>query len=257
MDAYLEIAATVLRSERRPLSPRAILTEAYRRGLVPANLHGKTQHKTLQARVSEDIIIRREHSAFFRTAPGRFFLREFITDTSLPDKFREPVPTRRRVRELQRGPALAVDGTALARLADKGGTIGPRKVLAMLKADRYRYEDPRKRRPNSVFIRSFVCVQRGPNILSYRLGRYRDDRDSFMSKRSIGFSTLVHIDEHTLFNLGDLGIVDSGVRATKLDLDFPSPENVNASLLYFVLPRPISATNDLLAVISFEPALPG
>src|SRR3954451_24786115 len=98
----------ILRAERRPLSPRAILAAACRSGLVPPHLFGKTQHKTLQARVSEDIIARREHSPFFRTAPGRFFLREFLADTSISEEFRRPVPTRRRIRELIRGPALAI-----------------------------------------------------------------------------------------------------------------------------------------------------
>jgi hypothetical protein len=74
---------------------------------------------------------------------------------------------------------------------------------------------------NCVFIRSFVFVCRGSKILSYRLGRYRDDRDPFLHKRSIGFTTLVNIDEHTLFNVSDMGIVEAGVRAVKIDLDIP------------------------------------
>lgn len=252
MDAYLEIAVVILRSEKRPLSPRAILAEAYRRGVVPPHLHGKTQHKTLQARVSEDIIIRREHSAFFRTAPGRFFLREFLTNRNLPEEFRRPVPTRRRVRELLRGPALSVDVSVLKKVAKENKTIKPQKIYALLKAERYRYDDPRDKNTNSVFIRSFVCVRRGPSILTYRLGRYRDDRDTFMSKRSIGFSTLAHIDEHTLFNLGDFGIVESGMRATKLDLDIPAIENIKASLSYFIWSPKAFGAADLLAVISFE-----
>ena len=104
MDAYLSIALDILRQERRPLSPRSILAAAYKRGLVPEHLYGKTQHKTLQARLSEDIVARRDRGAFFRTAPGKFFLRELLRDESLPEEFRRPIPTRRRRRELLRGP---------------------------------------------------------------------------------------------------------------------------------------------------------
>src|SRR5439155_23747389 len=113
------------------------------------------------------------------------------------------------------------------------------------KAERYRYGDPRKRNTNFVFLRSFVSVCRDRNILSYRVGRYRDDRDTFMSRRSIGFSTFVHLDEHTLFNLGDFGIIDSGVQATKVDLDIPdlpTREGAKASLKYFIWCTQVTGT---------------
>jgi HB1, ASXL, restriction endonuclease HTH domain len=256
VDAYLDMAEAILRAEKRPLSPQAIIAAAYRNGLVPTHLHGKTQHKTLQARLSEDIINRREHSAFFRTAPGRFFLREFLADVSVPEEFRRPVPTRRRIRELVRGPALAIDWRELNKIVDENATIRPEKLLPLLRARRYRYEDPRNEDGNSVFLRSFVCVRRDQFVLTYRLGRFRDDRDAFVSKRSLGFSALVHVEDHTLFNLGDLGIVDSGVRATKIDLDIPdvngSAPAETASLAYFLLAHQGSKANDLLAVIRFE-----
>lgn len=225
---------------------------------MPTHLYGKTQHKTLQARVSEDIITKRENSAFFRTAPGRFFLREFLTDASIPEEYRIPVPTRRRMRELVRGPALAIDFHALKSIADENIAISPEKIFDILNEDAYRYEDPRTSVENIVFLRSFVCVFRDKEVLSYRLGRYRDDRDAFMSHRSIGFSALVNIDEHTLFNLGDFGIVDAGVRATKIDLDMPEvqknslEERIEAYLNYFIWVRDDTGSNDLLAVINFK-----
>jgi HB1, ASXL, restriction endonuclease HTH domain len=173
LDAYLDIAEMALRSERRPLSPRAILAAAYRAGIVPHRLHGKTQHKTLGARLSEDVVRRNERSLFFRPAPGKFFLREFLTDPSIPEEHRRPVPTRRRFRELILGPALAFDARTLACKVLSDEPIQPDIILNLLYADQFRYEDPRHRSPDSVFCRSFVCVQRGSEILTYRLGRCR------------------------------------------------------------------------------------
>lgn len=254
MDAYIDIAIEILRTERRPLSPHAILAEAYRRGLVPAHLHGRTQHKTLQARISEDIVYRREHSPFFRTAPGKFFLREFLTDISMPEEFRQPFPARRRYRELVRGPALGIDYNALKEVADENTPIKPKKILSLLKTERHGYEDPKQKDSAVVFLRSFVSVYRDRNVLSYRVGRYRDDRDTFMSRRSIGFVTFVHRDDHTLFDLGDFGIIDSGVRAAKIDLDIPelpTREGPKASLKYFIWSRQATGNTDLLAVVRF------
>lgn len=255
MDAYLDLAVEILRTERRPLSPHAILAEAYRKAIVPARLHGKTQHKTLQARISEDIVHRREHSPFFRTAPGKFFLREFLADQTIPEEFRRPFPARRRFRELVRGPALGFNYNILKGLAQENMPIRPKRIFKLLKSGRYIYEDPRRKNANTVFLRSFVSVFRDYNVLTYRVGRYRDDRDSFASRRSIGFSTFVHRDEHTLFNVESFGIIDSGVLATKIDLDVPdfSPrETAGASLRYFLWASQGSDITELLAVTRFE-----
>jgi hypothetical protein len=254
LDAYLEIAVKILKAERRPLSPHAILAAAYRKALVPPHLHGKTQHKTLQARISEDIIDRRDHSAFFRTSPGRFFLREFLADESIPEEFRRPFPARRRFRELVSGPALAIRRDVLQTVAKQNTPIKPQKIFDLLKAERYSYDDPKNDRGDIVFLRSYVCVHRDHDILTYRVGRYRDDRDNFMSRRSVGFSAFVQIDEHTLFNLGDFGIVDSGVRATKIDLDIPdvAGERFDATLNYFVWCAAKEGRAELLAIIKFE-----
>ena len=150
------------------MSPKAILALAYRGGLVPVQLHGRTQHKTLQARISEDIVLRRDHSAFFRTAPGRFFLREFLADSSVPQEWRQPISTRRRFRELLRGPALAVNRGDLGRLAEENIPIAPTVIFDLLK-NSCRYEDPRRPSDSSAFIRSFVCGGKTSGIRS-RIG---------------------------------------------------------------------------------------
>lgn len=257
MDAYIDIAVEVLRLEKRPLGARAILAAAYRRGLVPHHLHGKTQHKTLQARLSEDIVARRERSTFFRTAPGRFFLTEFLTDNSIPEEFRTPIATRRRARELIQGSILAIEAQRLKSITDHNLPIAPEKIFGILNDEGDRYQNSREQNKDLVPIRSFVCVYRTNKILTYRLGRYRDERDSFMSHRCLGFTSLVQADDRSLFSIDDFGIVDSGIRATKIDLDFPvipdahPPEEASLTSFIWAFDRK-KATNDLLALISFQ-----
>lgn len=256
VDAYLDIARTVLRSERRPLTPRAILSIAYQSGIVSHHLHGRTQHKTLGARLSEDLVKRNERSLFFRPAPGKFFLREFLTDASLPEEYRRPIPTRRRFRELVLGPALTLNEKALARFR-RDDPIDPAAILKLLQSEDCRYEDPRHRSKDSVLFRAFVCVQRDAQVLSYRLGRYREERDAFIHKRCIGFSSLVHDFEHTLFNTDDFGIVDAGIHATKVDLDIPDISDEREDIIHrgrlsHFIWTSTSGSGDLLAVISYE-----
>ena len=71
------------------MTAKAILNAAYRTGIVPDHLHGKTQHKTLQARLSEEILHFKRDGRFFRTEPGFFFLTEFESDPLIPDKYKD------------------------------------------------------------------------------------------------------------------------------------------------------------------------
>jgi len=156
---------------------------------------------------------------------------------------------------LVRGASLGIDIKLLKDVAEENTPIRPKRIFKLLKEGRYVYDDPRKQNTNIVFLRSFVSVYRDRSVLSYRVGRYRDDRDSFMSRRSIGFSTFIHRDEHTLFNIENFGIVYSGVQATKIDLDIPdfsAKDAAKASLKYFVWATQSTGITDLLAVIRFE-----
>lgn len=108
-DSYLEIAEAVLRRARTPLSTRQIMDLAFLSGVVPTHLHGSTQYKTLGARLSEDILRLKRRSRFFRTKPGRFFLREFISDKTLPVEHRTPIVAARRRRQLRRKNVASID----------------------------------------------------------------------------------------------------------------------------------------------------
>lgn len=255
---YLQIAVDVLRSERRPLTPRTIIAEAYKAGIVPTNLHGKAQHKTLAARISEDIISKREESRFFRTSPGKYFLRDFMDDSDIPADFRRPFHARRRLRELVRGPTLAIISSRVTQLAGANPVIDPVKILRLLVRGVHAYINPRKGHENFFVVRPFVCVFKGMHVLTYRVGRYRDDRGNFLAKRSIGFSTLVTPHDQTLFNTKDAGILDTGVRAAMMDLDMLSGGETceqlarKATLHRFIVSQEEAGSGDLLAVVSMQ-----
>jgi hypothetical protein len=252
LDTYLEIASRVLRDARMPLPPREILRRGLSSGIVPSSLYGKTQHKTLQARLSEDILSRRERSAFFRTKPGFFFLREFLTDSTIPAEFRTPIVARRRRRELAYPEALAFDRRSAAQFC-QGSIVDTSEVLALLNARRYHYaENSRTRAPDDVLIWSFVLVLRSNLVLTYRHGRYREDRDNFLQKRSVGFFCPVVHDDLTLFDQADHGIVASGVRALTLDLNLtPDPKLARAANLRAFICADDKPSN-LLGLITFQ-----
>lgn len=221
MSAYLQIAEAVLESARRPLSAKAILRKGHLARIVPDHLYGKTQHKTLQARLSEDILHRRDQSAFFRTKPGQFFLRKFITDTSLPPEFRQPISARRRTRDMLRGPALTLHSRDLQKLMAEGTYAAPSMLARVTAEGLYSYVDPKRVGEDDVLVWAIAALVRRNQVLCYRTGRYRDNRDEFARKRTVGFSSLVLETDRTLFDLRSLGIADSALFAASIDLDIP------------------------------------
>lgn len=219
MDAYLQIAQTVLRSARRPMGAKAILDLAYRAAVVPKHLYGKTQQKTLQARLSEDILHHRETSLFYRTEPGQFFLTEFLHAEDIPAVWKRPFPARRRTRDLTRENTLAVKWSFLDRW--RGGHADFDTFFRAAEAEgAIAYMHPKQMRERGYCATwTFAMVVKDDFTLAYRVGRYRDDRDSYAKRRSIGFPGPLTVEDVTLFSRDRIGAEDSATDVLIHDLD--------------------------------------
>ena len=219
LDSYLQIAEAVLKSTRRPMSARAILDVAYKAGVVPTHLYGKTQEKTLQARLSEDILHHRETSAFYRTEPGQFFLIEFLDDPEIPDEWKRKFPARRRTRDLKRNNTLAVKKSFLEEYYNcKSDFFGFFRSADTAGALAYLHPDEMSENGYCATW-TFSLVFREDCVLAYRIGRYRDDRDAFANKRSIGFPGPLAVDDASLFSQDGLGAQDCSISVLVEDLD--------------------------------------
>lgn len=219
MDAYLELAQKVLSVARRPMSAKSILNAAYSARIVPDHLYGRTQHKTLQARLSEDILHRRASSLFFRTEPGMFFLTELISDTDIPLEFKEVFPARRRTRDLQSYNILGVRQGFWSKFEGcKNGRDFQEMFREAERANSLKYL-LKHERSDFVPIWTFSIVKRKNEILTYRIGRYRDDRDAFANKQTIGFPNALTISDRSLFSQEDYGAKHNALSVLLIDLD--------------------------------------
>jgi hypothetical protein len=255
-DTYLTIAERVLAQARQPLTAREILQRAYVDRLVPTQLHGLTQHKTLGARLSEDILARKERSAFFRTGPGQFFLRRYLQDASIPEQFRKPIVARRRQRELVKGRILSVCRDAITNLVDSFQSAATLRQLFAEHKFHYRskFSPPTS---DDLSVWSYVVVTKGTKVLTYRHGRFKQGIDPFVRQKSIGFFAPVVDHDADIFDNGDRGIVNSGLRAVFFDLDLPQEIGTRgkyedrSNLECFIIPEPLVGPS-LLAVVKFE-----
>jgi hypothetical protein len=212
------------------MSAKGILEAAYRAQIVPEHLRGKTQHKTLQARLSEDILHHRSSSQFYRTEPGLFFLCELISDPEIPDKFKEIFPARRRTRDLQNESALGISRDFLKRRRESSNSWDLIEMLADAeRCEAVRYL-PQSGDADYATLWTFSLVRRNDEVLSYRIGRYRDDREAFANKRTIGFPGAVTVSDRSLFSQDDYGATENALRVLLLDLDLSSQSFLDEKL---------------------------
>jgi hypothetical protein len=219
LDSYLQVAYQVLKAARRPMTARGILDAAYKASIVPEHLFGKTQQKTLQARLSEDILHFRETSAFYRTEPGHYFLSEMIADPQIPDEYKEKFPARRRTRDLARNMMLSVKREFVDENRD---LLRDGYTSFMREADRakaVKYSNTSERSEQLLNVWTFCVVRKEHSVLAYRVGRYRDDRDAFANKRSIGFPGPISDEDRSLFSLDEFGAIDCATNILISDLD--------------------------------------
>lgn len=204
-DAYLNLAEAVLIEVGRPLRPAEILEYAYAKLLLPEHLYGKTQHKTLHARLSEDIARQKDRSRFYRTAPGIFCLRSPTSEAEYH------APPRRR--ELIRDLALAVEAQVLDLTRSDQRTVSAGVLREYLKSGKYGYY-PYKRivaDDNLIAIHSFVVVHRISQLLSYRVGKFAPTSDPLYGSRSIGLGGAVLASDVDMLFESMFGIVANGI----------------------------------------------
>ncbi len=257
MDSYLDIAKLVLRAQRRPMSARSIIDAARKADVIPIHLYGKTQQKTLHARLSEDILHDRESSLFYRTEPGQFALKEFLDDEDYPAKWKVEFPARRRTRDLKRSDSLAVHHKLVDSL--KNVSISLQELAKRLdEPDALAVMHPKDMKKYGYSaIWTFAVVRKNDDVLAYRIGRYRDDRDTFANRRSIGFPGALAADDLSLFSTDRLGVLECAISILRQDLDlsqatFERSENRTPIIECATALADMDGELDLVIVVSWD-----
>jgi len=219
-NAYLDVAERVLRIVKRPLNPVEILEIAYETHLVPPHLFGATQHKTLQARLSEDVLHHPESSKFYRTDPALFFLKDLRFDPSIKadtSEYRAP----RRSKFLKRGKYLYLASEGIERLVpkdDKPFKIGFDEGCFRNFAFFSDWDAPIN---EGLLLRLFIVTARNDSVLSFKLGYRNINNEILDGERSIGFGSVVEEGARDLFGVDGLGIISSAISELAHNLGMP------------------------------------
>ena len=208
-DSYLQLAEEILRGRGKPLSAKQILSEARRFGIMPEHLSGETMHKTLQARISDDINILKKSSRFYRVGIGQYFLRELATDPTLPYVMRREIVPSGRVRAINTGRLLHC-----RRLGVSGNStwVDPERAIAWVR-DWNVFNASSKTPDDQLRVGTFSMVTHGGKYFNFELGKFSpffDSEDEGL--RSLGLRRYIDEFDHDIFSESEIGLDFSSTR---------------------------------------------
>jgi predicted NUDIX family phosphoesterase/dephospho-CoA kinase len=229
---YLWVAETVLRKHRRPLKAREIVSFGIDDGLFADREISKTPQKSMQARLSLDILEKGPDSKFLRTGPGLFFLRAMLGTLQMADEYtavrRVPAPPSENV--------MVIDREGYSDIVDFQGIdiLHTDRLRGLLSSSRLHYV-PRTAAETNNNCKQFVTytlIQNQTKLLSFRRGQYNRAANFLRGAFCVGFGGHVTETDLNIFTYRDHGIRANAAREISEEIRFKwgrpkiDPENI-------------------------------
>lgn len=207
-DSYLQLAEEVLRARGKPLSAKSILSEAQRFGLMPEHLSGATMHKTLQARISDDINTFQQDSKFYRVGVGTYFLRDLSSDPTLPWALRKEKAPPGRSKSIDT--CRILHGKELPE--DSRHFVAPNKALSWIRRNNS-FKYAQNRLPSETLVGTFTIVRHGNRLLLHHFGKFSHFYSEGNAEHStIGFRRYIDEFDDDIFKSTEFGVDFSSAR---------------------------------------------
>ena len=211
---YLWIAETVIRKHQRALKARTIVSFGLDDGLFGDLDISKTPQKSMQARLSVDIVKNGKNSRFMRIGPGNFYLRDLWlkqrergrgsrqqADEYIAER-RLPPPSDERV--------LVIPKKAYEEILDfQGVNLDHTRILDAIIATNSLSYIPRKSAETDSSFKQFITytiIQKRDKILSFRRGAYNRAPAMLRGARCVGFGGHVTEDDLDILSYDDRGM---------------------------------------------------
>jgi predicted NUDIX family phosphoesterase len=212
---YLWVAEAVLRKHKRPLKARELVNYGLEDGLFPAVGLSQTPQKSMQARLSLDIL-NNPQSPFVRTSRGRFFLKDFLPASPSDGPSLTVYTAERRIPSPATEMVLCVPRQHYSRHIDfQGiGRVGLNDPLSFISFDNSVYLPRTVAETSSEFkqIITYTVIQHQSKVLSFRRGLYNRAASFLRGAQCVGFGGHVTNEDFDLFSANDLGIRQNAAR---------------------------------------------
>lgn len=218
---FLEVAETILRETKKPLTPQEIYKKAEDNGLLDSK--GKTPEFSMKARISTDIRNNGFNSKFMRVGPNRFALREFGLKEHISQPFKKSIP-----KEI----ITCISHKNLVSIKSNFGLYTDLENLFEIIRDKNLLYLDRKDAENSIGCKQLISyvllTNENDEILTYRRGSYTNAHEMLKGSACLGFGGHVQsIDTTGLYNKGFAGVFDTAEREVFEELKGILPNNLD------------------------------
>ncbi|MBK5656385.1 MULTISPECIES: HTH domain-containing protein [Bradyrhizobium] len=225
---YLRVAEIVLGKSTAPLNAREIVERGIEQGLFGDHVMGRTPQKSMQARLSVDILSRGTASSFVRTARGRFTLRSSIEANDLGaigDAGPAEYVAQRRVLRTPKEEVLCVPEAAYRDvLTFQGIDTDAASILnRFLNTSTTIYvgrADAETRNDAKQFI-TYVLVQCGQRLLFFKRSYLSRAAEFLRGSKCIGFGGHVSAADLDMLSRNDFGLSSCARRELMEELYLP------------------------------------
>ncbi len=212
LNSYLKLAYLAISIAARPLHASEILSISNRFGLTPDHLFGKTQIKTLNARLSEYILNNGDDGLFFRTAPAVYYLKH-LSQTDDPYKTVEAYSAVRRLKTVSEENVLVCPVQSLHLFVNGFSDISEKKFQELFENECYFM--PRKLAEDDTSVKQFVSyttVTCDQSYLVFRRGKYSNPSVNLRNTLSIAFGGHVNDEDFGFFSSGYKALLYNSAR---------------------------------------------
>jgi predicted NUDIX family phosphoesterase len=214
---YLRVAETVLSKALSPLKAREIVDRGIDQGLFGDHVMSRTPEKSMQARLSIDILTRGQQSRFARTSKGRFTVRAKLANaTPVPDSAHEADKqsteylAERRVLRTPKEEVLCVKEDSFGELLTfQGIDTDPGEILTqLLQPENLEYvgrSEAETRNDAKQFV-TYVLVQCGQRLLFFKRSYLSRAAEFLRGSKCIGFGGHVSAADMDMLSHSDHGL---------------------------------------------------
>jgi predicted NUDIX family phosphoesterase len=222
---YLRVAEIVLAGALSPLKAREIVDRGIERGLFGDHVLSRTPEKSMQARLSMDILNRAGQSKFLRTERGRFELRAKLYNANTTGA--EYVAEKRVLRTPKEEVLCASQNAFGEVLTFQGIDTDATPILGrLLRDDGVEYvprSEAEVRNDAKQFV-TYVLVQCGQRLLFFKRSYLSRAAEFLHGSKCIGFGGHVSQADFDMLSLDDQGISACARRELMEELYLPSAE---------------------------------
>ena len=225
---YLWAAERVLRNICRPLNARELVSYARQDGYFSEEMFSRTPQKSMQARLSMDILNKGAESRFVRTGPGKFYLRDLLDKQNSTQYLLEmpldEYPAPRRSPAQPKEQVLSIPAEHVSSSADFQGfrEDGGELLKELLKgAFRHVPRTQAEQTESHKQVVTYVVISSGTYVLSFERGIFNRAADFLRGSKCIGFGGHVTLADYGLFSAGDVGISENAIRELSEELLLP------------------------------------